>query len=168
MNDLAQWTANITKKTFFWGKFASWGSRFLMQQVSKPGGVSANIPDFLKLIDRLLSSTAITVPAGSWVGVSARLGISHHPDVGSRCWQLISLWQRDPGNASRDKRLLWQDSSFYRSNWTADGPRQITFLYFCMYTRGAGAERDQFWHGGVGLAQTKGLFGHHLCCRWCV
>lgn len=46
MNDLAQRTANITKKTFFWGKSASWGSRFLCSRYKKTGGISANIPDF--------------------------------------------------------------------------------------------------------------------------
>jgi len=36
-----------------------------MQYILKTGGISENIADFLKLIDKLLSSTAIILPADS-------------------------------------------------------------------------------------------------------
>lgn len=36
-----------------------------MQKVLKPGDISENMPDFLKLIDKLLSSTEIILPADS-------------------------------------------------------------------------------------------------------
>ena len=57
-----------------------------MQYILKTGGISENIADFLKLIDKLLSSTAIILPADSWVGSSAWLAISHNQYVSSHCW----------------------------------------------------------------------------------
>lgn len=76
MNDLAQWTTNTPekKKTPFWENLPAEDHVF-MQQVIKTGGMSENIPDFLKWIDKLLSPTVIILPADSWVGGSPWLGI---------------------------------------------------------------------------------------------